>query len=219
MGDCPAPLIDDWGRSLMDDRGTSIIGDRGSRSYIACHKNSNSFERPDRATRRMNPLLSRELMQRRACGTESATSFGHPLYGRPSFSVSAGKLQQASKDQLLGRKQIAAPQDLRRNERSVEEAERVEGFSYLEAEIGSPLLARGPETGCWRKILCWRSSRLSDTLWAVTVIARTASPKPFSLKAPLQRCLQRFRRWNGAGLPKFLPNQRRLCGFTAFCGS
>jgi hypothetical protein len=73
MGDCPAPPIDDWGRSLMDDWGTSIIGDRGSRPYVGCHKNSNSFERPERATRRMNPLLSKELMQHRACGMESAT--------------------------------------------------------------------------------------------------------------------------------------------------
>ena len=91
-------------------------------------------------------------------GTDAAPSLRHrkrdllgdSLEGRPGSSVSTRKLQQASKDQLLGRKEIAAPQDLRRHERPVEEAERVEDFSYLEAEIGSALLTGCPETGRWR---------------------------------------------------------------------
>src|SRR4051812_18576230 len=77
---------------------------------------------------------------------------GDSLEGRPGPSVSTRKLQQASKDQFLGRKEIGVPQYLRRNERPVEEAERVEDFSYLEAEIGSALLTRGPETSPGRSI-------------------------------------------------------------------
>ena len=77
---------------------------------------------------------------------------GDSVDGRPSSPIPTRKLQQASKDQLLRRKQIAAPEDLRRNERSVEKAERVECLPYLEAEIGSTLLARGPETGPGRSI-------------------------------------------------------------------
>ena len=130
-------------------------------------------------------------------GTDAAPSLwhgkrdlvGHPLYGRPSFSVSAGKLQQTSKDQLLGRKEIAAPQDLRRNERS---SKRLNGLNAC------PTSTLRLDRRSWREVprlagcetfLCWRISRLSDTLWAVTVLYRTASPKPFLLKAPLQRCL------------------------------
>src|SRR4051795_925603 len=93
-------------------------------------------------------------------GTDTAPSLrhrkrdllGNSLERRPGSSVSTRELQQASKDQLLGRKEIGAPQNLRRNDRPVEEAERVEGFSYLEAEIGSALLARGPETSPGRSI-------------------------------------------------------------------
>src|SRR5206468_8268094 len=75
---------------------------------------------------------------------------GDSLEGRPGPSVSTRELQQASKDQFLGRKEIGVPQDLRRNECPVEEAERVEGLSYLEAEIESAFLTGCPETGCWR---------------------------------------------------------------------
>src|SRR3982751_1093687 len=107
---------------------------------------------------------------------------GDSVDGRPSCPIPARKLQQASKDQLLRRKQIAAPEDLRRNERSVE---RLNGLN------ASPIWRPRLDRRSWREVpkpvpgeafLCRRFSRLSDTLWAVTVLTRTASPKPFLLR-------------------------------------
>jgi len=140
---------------------------------------------------------------------------GNSLEGRPRSSVSTRELQQASKDQLLRRKQIAAPEDLRRNERSVEKAERVECLPYLEAEIGSTLLARGPETGLGRSI-SWSaifktfgytlgSDRVDAHGFTKTFLARGTAPT-----VPLAF-------WKATGLvARILPNQCRLYGFSRF---
>jgi hypothetical protein len=96
----------------MDDRGTALTGDWGCRSYIRCHRNSTSLKWPERARRRIRPLLCSALIQRRACGTERATSSAIFSIEGQALPFLPGKLREASENQLLGREQVRAPQNL-----------------------------------------------------------------------------------------------------------
>lgn len=165
---------------------------------MACHRNSNSFERPERATRRINPLFSRAAMQRRACTTESATSSatrsidGQALPFPPANCISLAKtsFSDGVRSGLL-----------RISDGTSAPSNRLNGLN------ASPTRSLRLDRRCWRDpeglgFLSWRLSTFSDTLGAVTVFTRTASPKPFLLKAPLERCLQCFEGSTETGLPK-----------------
>ena len=199
MEDCTCPLMHDWGGALMHDRGTAIMGEWGPRSYIACHRNSNSLERLERATRRIRPLSSSLAMQRRACGTESATSSAIRSVDGQAFPFPPANCMSLAK--------ISFSDGVRSGLFKISDGTSAPS-NKLNGLKASPIRRPRVDRRSWREatgvaILCWRWLMLSDTLGAVTVFTRTSSPKPFLLKAPLQRCLRRLEGSTGRGLTNF----------------
>lgn len=166
---------------------------------MACHRNSNSLERPERATRRIRPLLSRAAIQRRACAAESATSSatrsmdGQALPFPPANCMSLAKtsFSDGVRSGLL-----------RISDGTSAPSNKLNGLK------ASPMRRPRLDRRSWRDpgglaFRSWRLPTFSDTLEAVTVFTRTASPKTFLAEGTAPTVPSAFRRLHGRGLTKF----------------
>jgi hypothetical protein len=137
----------------------------------------------------MKPLLSRTLTQRRVCGTERATSAAIRSIEGHAFPFPPANCSRRAKTSFSDGSSSGL---LRTSDGTSAPSNRLNGLNT------SPTLHPRLARRSWREAgeagsLSWRLLRFSDTLGVVTVDARTASPKPFLLKAPLRTVPSVFR--------------------------